>query len=282
MDAGHGEEAEHPSGNGRLIPRGPAGARVVVLSRRSPPRYYFVNRLAERCPVRGIVFERGRWSRIPRAAWRRARRLGWWTVAGQTAFHLYAAAYRRTAGRRDLSRLLGTELTRGVRDRSIPVLDVEDINGEAVIGFLRALGADLLVVNGTSVLTPRVFRYRPEVQALNFHVGITPAYRGVHGGFWALWEGRPDRCGVTVHRVDAGIDTGEILAQRLVDVDPSRETFWSVYLKQVKVGADLMIDTLAQVAAGTARPMVPDAGPSRLLYHPTLAEYLRYLARRSP
>ena len=50
--------------------------------------------------------------------------------------------------------------------------------------------------------------------------GITPLYRGVHGAYWALAEGRRDLCGVTVHRVDAGIDTGEVLAQVLIDPTP--------------------------------------------------------------
>ena len=43
---------------------------------------------------------------------------------------------------------------------------------------------------------------------LNTLAGITPSYRGVHGAYWALVQRQPDACGVTVHLVDAGIDTG--------------------------------------------------------------------------
>ena len=52
-----------------------------------------------------------------------------------------------------------------------------------------------------------------DVPVINIHAGVTPRYRGVHGGYWALREGRPGLAGSTVHLVDPGIDTGGILAQ---------------------------------------------------------------------
>ena len=53
---------------------------------------------------------------------------------------------------------------------------------------------------------------------LNMHAGITPRYRGVHGGYWALAEHHPEWVGTTVHLVDPGIDTGGILAQTTFEV----------------------------------------------------------------
>ena len=53
---------------------------------------------------------------------------------------------------------------------------------------------------------------------VNVHAGITPRYRGVHGGYWALAERHPEWVGTTVHLVDPGIDTGAILAQATFDV----------------------------------------------------------------
>ena len=48
---------------------------------------------------------------------------------------------------------------------------------------------------------------------INYHAGITPKYRGVHGGYWAKAEGDPGNFGITVHLIDKGIDTGEVLYQ---------------------------------------------------------------------
>jgi methionyl-tRNA formyltransferase len=46
------------------------------------------------------------------------------------------------------------------------------------------------------------------------HAGITPRYRGTHGGYWVLLNNDPGHCGVTIHLVDPGIDTGSIVARR--------------------------------------------------------------------
>jgi folate-dependent phosphoribosylglycinamide formyltransferase PurN len=51
---------------------------------------------------------------------------------------------------------------------------------------------------------------------VNIHVGITPKYRGVHGTYWALVNNDVENSGVTVHFVDEGIDTGNIINQAIV------------------------------------------------------------------
>ena len=48
---------------------------------------------------------------------------------------------------------------------------------------------------------------------LNYHAGITPKYRGMNGGYWALATGDAGNFGATVHLVDAGVDTGGVLHQ---------------------------------------------------------------------
>ncbi|WP_279341247.1 formyltransferase family protein [Geothrix mesophila] len=51
------------------------------------------------------------------------------------------------------------------------------------------------------------------VPVMNLHSGITPKCRGQVGGYWALVNGDPDHAGVTVHLVDAGVDTGDVICQ---------------------------------------------------------------------
>ena len=70
----------------------------------------------------------------------------------------------------------------------------------------------MVVVSGTRIIAARVLNCVPAV-FINMHAGITPLYRGVHGGYWALVERNVDACGVTVHEVDTGVDTGRILGQ---------------------------------------------------------------------
>jgi methionyl-tRNA formyltransferase len=106
------------------------------------------------------------------------------------------------------------------------------------------------------------------------HAGITPLYRGVHGGYWALAMGDRDHCGGTVHLVDPGIDTGEIVAQALIHPTPA-DNFTTYPVLQIAAGLPLMIDAVRAALAVTLRRRAARAGASRLWSHPTLGQYLR-------
>ena len=89
---------------------------------------------------------------------------------------------------------------------------IHSVNGSATVALLRAARPDVVVVNGTRIIASTVLE-EITCPVINTHAGITPGYRGVHGGYWALVDGRPDQVGTTVHLVDPGIDTGGVLAR---------------------------------------------------------------------
>src|SRR5262249_22864046 len=113
---------------------------------------------------------------------------------------------------------------------------------------------------------------------INYHAGITPKYRGVHGGYWAQAEGDPGNFGVTVHLVDRGIDTGEVLYQERLA--PSADDNYST-LPYLQLGAALpLLERAARDAVnGTLRPEKLDL-PSKLWSHPTLWQYIKTGLRR--
>jgi len=76
----------------------------------------------------------------------------------------------------------------------------------------QASHPDVVVVNGTRIIAEKVLHSVPAT-FLNTHSGITPLYRGAHGGYWALVKKDRANCGVTIHVVDAGIDTGGIVTK---------------------------------------------------------------------
>ena len=100
----------------------------------------------------------------------------------------------------------------------IPVFKALNLNDAATADRLRKLGADLGVVIGTRILKRSTFAV-PRMGCINLHKGKVPEYRGLPPGFWELYEGQ-DKAGVTVHFVDDGLDTGDVLGEDLFPIHP--------------------------------------------------------------
>ena len=141
----------------------------------------------------------------------RLRRLGWLTVAGQLGF----MALQRAQDRLSRRRIAEIKRQAGLDDRlpaGVPVIHVASVNAPECMAHFAALNPAVVVVVGTRIIEAAVLR-AVGVPFINYHAGITPKYRGVHGGYWALAQGDRDNCGVTVHLIDPGIDTGGVLYQ---------------------------------------------------------------------
>jgi hypothetical protein len=235
--------------------------------------------LAERFPDVVVVMERP----VSRAtlARRRARRLGWVTVLGQIAFITIVLPVLRRAARFRVAEILRES---GLDGSDIPdVRLVTSVNGPETPALLAELGPRVVVINGTRIIADSTLSAVP-CPFMNIHAGITPRYRGVHGGYWALAEGRPDLAGTTVHIVDTGIDTGGILAQAYFT--PERTDSIATYpYRQLADGLPLLVEQVSRVLAGEAvpaeghRPTANDGG-SQLRWHPTVWGYLWTRVRR--
>ncbi|GLQ97656.1 formyl transferase [Dyella mobilis] len=199
----------------------------------------------------------------------RARKLGLLQTAGQFAFILYSRLLGRASQPR-IERLLGLH---GLSDAPIPVQSITRVssaNERGVAKHLRKLAPQAVVVNGTRILSKKLLE-AVDAPFINTHMGITPAYRGVHGGYWALASDDLAHCGVTVHLVDPGVDTGSVLYQALVT--PEAEDNFATYpVLQLVQGVLLMKAALRDAAAGRLSPRASD-GPSQQWYHPTLFGY---------
>jgi hypothetical protein len=104
------------------------------------------------------------------------------------------------------------------RNCSLKVVSVPDLNGEEAVAKLRDLNADLGVVVGTRVLRRNIFSV-PRLGCINLHKGRVPDYRGMPPGFWELFDGAAS-AGITVHFVDSGLDTGDVIATADVPIEP--------------------------------------------------------------
>lgn len=218
--------------------------------------------------------------RVPRGQLleRRVRRLGWVAAAGQAAFAALAVPLLARWGRSRVSDIVN-EHALDLSPLPPTAIRVSSVNDAEARAALQRARPAVVVVNGTRIIGRETLR-AVDAPFLNIHLGITPLYRGSHGGYWALAEGRADLVGATVHVVDEGIDTGDIVEQRTTAVT-SRDSLATYPLLQLGTILPALIESVRTVLAGQpiARRRRDDL-PSRLRHHPTLWAYLAGRWRR--
>lgn len=248
--------------------------RVALLVIDSELCRMAAHRLASKVPGLTVLVEK-RVSRRQLLS-RRVARLGLVRVAGQLAFMGVARVLRWTSRRRivEISQQFGLEPK---WPSSARIIHVPSVNAPECIVRLRQLDPKVVLVVGTRIISREVLTGVP-VPFINYHDGITPKYRGIHGGYWAKAEGDLDNVGVTVHLVDPGIDTGAVLYQ--ARLKPSaNDNYATLSHLQLAAALPLIENATRDAIAGTIRPYKIDL-PSRLWSHPTLWGYLATGMRR--
>jgi methionyl-tRNA formyltransferase len=142
-------------------------------------------------------------------------------------------------------------LEEAARALRLPILQPRQVNAPECVASLRALAPDVLLsIAYDQILGADVRAAAP--WCLNVHAGQLPRYRGRNVINWALINGEPE-IGVTVHLVDAGIDTGDILLQRMLPVAWT-DTYGDLLDRIVDVIPEMVTDSLALIAEGRATP----------------------------
>ena len=206
----------------------------------------------------------------------RLKKIGICRVVSQIFFALLVRPILRwrDAGRvHYLSRLHGLETTPPVSDA---IYHVKNVNAADCHALVEKLKPDIVVVNGTRILNRKTLS-KLNATVINTHQGITPCYRGAHGAYWALTQNDPAHCGVTVHLVDEGIDTGNIIAQSVIAPE-ANDSFVTYPFLQTAKALDLIVQAVRDFHAGTLIT-TPISGASKVWYHPGLFEYLGFALR---
>ncbi len=131
----------------------------------------------------------------------------------------------------------------------IPVYQPRTLRDEAVQAELRAMAPDLIVVVAYGRILPREVLDLPRFGCINVHGSLLPEYRGAAPMQRAMIDGR-DHTGITTMYMDEGIDTGDMLLRRRVDILPE-DDFGALHDRMAAVGAELLKETLAALEAGT-------------------------------
>ena len=121
----------------------------------------------------------------------------------------------------------GRRLIEYCENRGIPLIKTRSVRAEDFIAQFEVLNYDLIVsAHFQRILPPHIFR-RARFGALNLHPSLLPKYRGMSPQHWPIILGDAET-GVTVHRIDDGVDTGRIMRQVRIPLEPE------IYIHQLQ------------------------------------------------
>lgn len=134
----------------------------------------------------------------------------------------------------------------------IPVFQPVKIKEPEAVAELEKYQADLFVVAAFGQLLSEEILNMPEYGCINIHASLLPAYRGAAPIQWAVLNGEKES-GVTIMQMDKGLDTGDMLLKRSVELSPT-ETGDSLHDKLMHLGAELIVEALSKLEKGELVP----------------------------
>lgn len=154
---------------------------------------------------------------------------------------------------------------------------VPSVNSDECRELLCRLKPSVVAVYGTRIIGAKTLAC-VAAPFINYHAGINPKYRGQHPAYWALASGDAENCGVTIHLVDHGVDTGGVLYQTRVSFAPE-DTIATYQHVQAASALPLFAQAIEDARAGRLQPRRVEL-PSRLWFPPTIWTYMANGMRR--
>jgi hypothetical protein len=218
--------------------------------------------------------------------WRRIRReikrVGIARFLDVAAFRLYYRLVHSSRDRRwEEQRLEQLRRTYAAVDWELPVLYTSSPNSREAADFIKAATPDIVVARCKTLLKEDIFSL-PSLGTFVMHPGICPEYRNAHGCFWALANGDSGRVGMTLLRIDTGVDTGAVYGYFTCEVDEVRETHAVVQRRVVFDNLDALRTRFEEIHAGRAQTIDTRGRTSATWGQPWLTRHLlwKWKARR--
>lgn len=228
--------------------------------------------------VAGTVVIREPGGRLRKRISREIKRVGWWRFADVLAFRAYYALRQARRDRAWERRTLAELRERFPVRPDAPEIVVSSPNSEEAERFIRDQRPDLVIARCKTLLKEQVFSV-PRLGTYVMHPGICPEYRNAHGCFWALATGDTGNVGMTLLRIDRGVDTGPIFGYFRVQADPLRDSHVVTQHRVVLDHLDAIRDTLLDIAQHRATPLDTHGRRSATWGQPWMTAYLRMRLR---
>jgi folate-dependent phosphoribosylglycinamide formyltransferase PurN len=201
----------------------------------------------------------------------RLRKFGFIVLLGQLLFVLYSKILALLSGKRirEIKSLFNLKTDFYEIDK---LTIVDNINNNLVKDLLLPMNYDLIVVVGTGIINSNILESIKK-PIINLHAGITPFYRGVHGAYWALVNNDLENCGVTVHFVDKGVDSGRIICQNKIKIT-NMDNFCTYPYLQFSEGVLLLDKAILTIENNEVASCMHIPNKGKQWFHPTIFEYM--------
>ncbi len=244
---------------------------IIILGGQGESAKLMYNELKTKFTIEKVILENG--PSKTKLLLNRVKKLGFIHVFGQLLFSLLVVRLLKVLSKNrknEILREFKLKLTCIPKDK---VVYVDSVNSDLARVEINNCNSKMIVVSGTRIIGQKTLR-SVDKRLINIHAGITPKYRGVHGAYWALINHDRKLCGVTVHYVDSGVDTGEIIGQELIEIT-EKDNFVTYPLLQFAVGVTLLKEILEDFFDGiTQEYRILNTDESSLWYHPTIWKYI--------
>jgi hypothetical protein len=246
----------------------------AILDRHGLPRW-----LASFSHLVGIIVLRETRQRMWRRIRRELKRTGPLRFLDVVAFRLY---YRLVLAKHDQlwEEQALRDLSKDYLESSeeVPVLYTHSPNTLEAENFIRNHAPDIMLARCKTLLKENIYSL-PPLGTFVMHPGICPEYRNAHGGFWALANDDLDKVGMTLLRIDKGVDTGPIYGYYRYKYDEVNESHIVIQHRVVLDNLAQIKNRLIEVSKGLARPVDVRGRSSATWGQPWLSSYLRWKYR---
>ena len=157
----------------------------------------------------------------------------------------------------------------------VPMLEVSSPNSTEAQAFIQSCQPEIMLACCKHILKPAIFEQASQGTYV-MHPGICPEYRNAHGCFWALVNGDMERVGMTLLKIDRGIDTGPVYGYFSAPFDEVQESHLAIQRRMTYSNLHRVQRVLEQINAGVAEPISTAGHSSAVWGQPTLSSYWKW------
>jgi methionyl-tRNA formyltransferase len=243
--------------------------KIILLASDCESSRWVYNALQEAVGIEAVILEQT----ISRKelAKNRIKKIGLLRVIGQVLFSMLAVPVLKKRSKTRKALLIDKYGLNNADFKTNNTHRVTSVNEDECLRKIQLLKPDIIVVNGARIISKKILQSTKAI-FINMHVGITPQYRGSHGGYWALYNNDVENFGTTIHLIDAGVDTGAVIKQ--VFIKPEKADNFTTYpVLQTAVGIDALKEVLTNLIAGNYQT-IKHTEKGKMYFQPTLWQYL--------